>query len=352
MFQIILFLATGIIILYWVYNKQAESYRAQCALDGRTQEECNLLEKVISDFGNVHWDWMAVVLLLFILSNISRMMRWKMLLKPLGRNLNPYTGFFAILLGYFANLGFPRIGEVVRAATVARYERLPFEKVMGTVAVDRIVDLLTLILIVIITLFVSSELIFQFLREYASFEANAWGIVKLIILFAFLVFVSMYIWKKRISLMRYQVFRWLFKMIRGFVAGILAVRLVEKPFWFIVHSLLIWLAYFLMTYVGFFVFDPTSHLGLEAALVAFIFGALGFVIPSPGGMGTYHFLIIQALVLFGIDSVDGFSFANILYFSIQIGCNVSLGLLALLVLPLMHRKPAVKTDTQNVDIAE
>ena len=94
----------------------------------------------------------------------------------------------------------------------------------------------------------------------------------------------------------------------------------------------------IMTHFGMKAFDPTYHLGYDSSLVAFLFGAFGFVIPSPGGMGTYHFLIIEALKIYDISSVDGFSFANIMYFSIQIGANVLLGIIALIALPMIHRK--------------
>jgi len=107
---------------------------------------------------------------------------------------------------------------------------------------------------------------------------------------------------------------------------------------FILHSVNIWLMYYLMTYFCFLSFALTAELSPVIALVVFVFGGWGIVIPSPGGMGTYHFLATTALGFYGISGDDGFSWSNISFFTIQLGCNVSVGLLALLLLPMINRK--------------
>ena len=94
-----------------------------------------------------------------------------------------------------------------------------------------------------------------------------------------------------------------------------------------------------MTYLCFFAFAPTANLGMTAGLVVFVFGTMGMIIPTPGGMGSYHFLIGEGLKIYGISDADGFSFANIIFFSIQIFCNIGFGLIALLVLPWINKKP-------------
>ena len=95
--------------------------------------------------------------------------------------------------------------------------------------------------------------------------------------------------------------------------------------------------YFLMTYFCFFAFAPTAHLPPVVALVVFVFGGWGIVIPSPGGMGTYHFLVQTALMMYGVRGDDAFSWANIAFFSIQLGNNVLLGILSLIFLPALNR---------------
>jgi hypothetical protein len=97
--------------------------------------------------------------------------------------------------------------------------------------------------------------------------------------------------------------------------------------------------YFVMIWVGLYAFGPTAHLGATAGLLLFVVGSLGIVIPTPGGMGTYHALVGACLTfVFGLTSADSFSFANIIFFTIQIGANVLFGALALIVLPLINNR--------------
>ena len=106
----------------------------------------------------------------------------------------------------------------------------------------------------------------------------------------------------------------------------------------ITEYVLIWAMYYVMTVFALQSFAPTTDLPLVVGLVVFVFGALGIVIPSPGGMGTYHALVIAALSLYGVSGDDGFSLANIAFFSINIFCNILFGILALILLPIINRK--------------
>lgn len=126
-------------------------------------------------------------------------------------------------------------------------------------------------------------------------------------------------------------------LLKGFLEGIQTIRKLDRPFLFVLHSLNIWLMYYLMTYLAFFSFVPTSHLTPVVGLMVMVFGALGVALPSPGGMGAYQGLVMVALGIYGVAQSNGFSFANILFFSVQIGCNVIFGIIALIFLPIINR---------------
>lgn len=96
--------------------------------------------------------------------------------------------------------------------------------------------------------------------------------------------------------------------------------------------------FYLQCYFNLKAFVLTEHLTAWAALMVFVFGTLGFVIPSPGGMGTFHWLCIQALALYGIAGTQAFSYANIAFFTIQIFYNIVGGILALVILPRINRE--------------
>ena len=332
------FLAIGLTILYLVYQQQAKAYQEECAVKFIAPEDCSLIDKVVTDFQNANYWWILIVLLLFTLSNVSRAIRWQMLLKPLGRSPKLINCFLSVLIGYFANLGIPRMGEVVRGGTLSQYENMGMEKVMGTIVVDRIIDVLSILFMTALALVFAFPYIWPFFSEHMNIGEKLTESKGLLILLAILGLGGLYaFWRFRNSLLQTKIGQKLVGIIDGFVDGLKTVRSLDKPGWFIFHSINIWVMYYLMTYLCFFAFAPTAHLGLIPGLVVFVFGGWGMVVPSPGGMGTYHFMVQTALSIFGISGEDGFSFANIAFFSIQLGCNVLLGLVALIALPIINR---------------
>ena len=327
----VLFIGLGSSILYLIFRAQNKAYIEQCKVDGIPLADCSLLDKLVTDFTSANFFWLFMVILAYTISNISRTARWQMLLRPLGLNINPLNGFFTIMLGYFANLGFPRIGEFVRAGTLARYEKTEFEKVMGTVVVDRVIDVFSL-LIAILLAFVFS---FKELSAFLDSMPMSFSGTKLLLLLAVVGLAG-------VGLVFYLVKNYpdnfLVKKILGFLEGVKAIKDIDKPFWFVFHSVLIWVMYFVMIWVGLYAFGPTAHLGATAGLLLFVVGSLGIVIPTPGGMGTYHALVGACLTfVYSLTAADSFSFANIIFFTIQIGANVLFGALALIVLPVLNR---------------
>lgn len=337
--QFTLFLGTGLVILYLVYQKQNQAYTAECAQRGIAEADCSLLKKVLSDFATADFRWLLVVLLLFIISNVSRTIRWNLLLQQLGRRPRPINSFLSIILGYFANLGLPRVGEFVRAGTLARYEGIPVEKVMGTVVLDRMVDVLSILIVTALALFIEYDRIWAWVSTNVSLIDRLGGSGPTLFLLAGIGLtglLALYLFRR--PLLNSNFGARLRKVAIGFLEGLQTIAGLQKVGWFVFHSINIWLMYFLMTYICFWAFTPTADLPLTAGLTTFVFGGWGIVIPSPGGMGTYHFLAQTALGLYGIPGEDGFSWANISFFSIQLGCNVLLGLLALLLLPIINQK--------------
>ena len=327
----VLFFGLGSSILYLIFRAQNNAYIEQCKVDGIPLADCSLLDKLVTDFTFANFFWLFMVILACTVSNVSRTARWQMLLRPLGLNINPLNGFFTIMLGYFANLGFPRIGEFVRAGTLARYEKTEFEKVMGTVVVDRVIDVFSLLLAILLAFVFSFKELSAFLDSMPlSFSGTKLLLLLVVIGLAGVGFVF--------YLVKNYPNNFLVKKILGFLEGVKSIKDIDRPFWFVFHSVLIWVMYFVMIWVGLYAFGPTAHLGATAGLLLFVVGSLGIVIPTPGGMGTYHALVGACLTfVYSLTAADSFSFANIIFFTIQIGANVLFGALALLVLPILNK---------------
>ena len=343
--KFILFLSIGVVIFYLVYRNQNIAYLEQCAQDGVAAEDCSLVEKVLTDFRNANYFWIFMVLLAFLISNVSRAIRWNMLIRPLGYQPRFINAFFTIIIGYFANLGLPRIGEVVRASTMAQYERIPVQKVMGTVVVDRVVDVISILLLTSLAILLEFDTIFQFINEEVSLEERIGGLTNLVLWAGgLMVIMAGLFWVFRQRLIQTAIYQRVLNIIQGFWQGIQTIAKLDRPWLFILHSINIWFMYYFMTYLCFFAFAPTAHLAPVVALVVFIFGAWGIVIPAPGGMGTYHFMTQTALMMYGVSGEDGFSWANIAFFSIQLGVNILVGLTSWLLLPVINRNYHPKTQ--------
>ena len=110
-------------------------------------------EKILNSFKNANYFWVSVSMLIAFLSHFLRAFRWKYLLKPTGYSAKPTNALGAVLVGYFANYGLPRMGEITRCTLVTKYDDVPFEVALGTVITERIVDFLILIIIFFLTLF-------------------------------------------------------------------------------------------------------------------------------------------------------------------------------------------------------
>lgn len=337
-----------------VYLGQNEAYMAQCELDGVPMEECSLINKVIDDFKGLNYYWIFAMAITFTFSNVLRALRWNMLLKPLGRSPRFVNTFLTTMLGYFANLGLPRLGEVLKPVTLAQYEKIPVEKVLGTIVVDRIMDVICLLTIIGIAFTLEFDKLWGYLQANMGGEEESDGLLSnpitlglgaigLVVLGVAFIF--------RTKIMQTKLFHKVVDMAKGFWAGIISVKKLENPPLFIFYTVMIWVAYYAMYYMYLPAFEPTAHLGLTAALLIFVFGAFGIVIPSPGGMGSYHYLVIAALAIYGISDGDAFSFANFSFFSTQI-VNIFFGLIAVIFLPMINKNynpPPIKEDNQKIE---
>lgn len=338
--QFLFFLGVGAAILTLVFNSQNAAFQEQCRLDGVPADQCSLIDKLLHDFSTVHLGWLGSVLLAFTLSNIFRALRWQMLMEPMGYQIRFSNSLLTILLGYFANLGFPRMGEVVRAGSLARYEKAPLEKVMGTLVVDRLADVVCLALVVGLAFLFEGQTLLNFINSHrASGTTPSGSNLSMILLLVIVVSLALgYIFRQRI--MALTIVQKGMRVVNGFWEGLKSVLKLKKPGLFVAYSLGIWVMFYLQCYLNLKAFPPTAQLDLSAALMVFVFGTLGFVIPSPGGMGTFHALCIAALALYGINGSDAFSYANIAFFAIQIFYNIIAGVLALVLLPMINRVPA------------
>jgi hypothetical protein len=209
---------------------------------------------------------------------------------------------------------------------------------MGTLVVDRLMDFICLGLVVGLAFIFEGQTILGFITKHRNPESggllqNPWVIG----LGIALVVGGLVLYLLRDKILHLAIVQKLAGLLQGFWEGLRSVFRLESPTLFIAYSVGIWLMFYLQCYFNLKAFPPTANLDAGAALMIFVFGTLGFVIPSPGGMGSFHALAIAGLALYGISGSDAFSYANIAFFAIQILYNIIGGVLALILLPLLNK---------------
>ena len=300
-------------------------------------------EKILDSFKTANYFWVSISIVIAFFSHFLRAFRWNYLLKPAGYSVKPTNAVGAVIVGYFANYGLPRMGEISRCTLVTKYDNVPFEVALGTVITERIVDLLILILIFFLTLFAQFSQLKDLTATYIynpmmlKFKGITEHPTKFIILITILIAVAIgfFLVRKKIKgLLSGK----LGNIIKGFGKGLSSVKDIEKKFQFILLSIAIWASYFYSLYVCFFAFTGTSNLGQAECLVLLLFGTFGVVF-SPGGLGAYPAIITALLTYYGVEQIAAFSFPWMAWTS-QFILVVTLGVLSLILLPIINKSNA------------
>lgn len=241
------------------------------------------------------------VFILALSAHYSRGARWKMLIEPLGYEMKAFSGFRAVMIGYYFNTMVPRLGEVSRCIALNRIERVPVSIGIGTVVTERIFDLIALAIVVAITVLLEFDLvggyILDLINDKLISSGSLFSLTNLLILLAVVLVTALGVYLIR----KMGFLEKILTILGEFKKGFTSVLKLKKPGIFIAHTLFIWLAYYAMCYLSFFTLPSTSELGLSAGLVVFTISTIGFLAPVPGGVGSYQYMFVFGLSLFFID---------------------------------------------------
>lgn len=285
------FTLLGVIMFWFVY---------------RDQDFNRIWHTLVND---VNYFWIVIALIMGLLSHLSRTLRWKIALEPLNEKPRTSNTFIAVMVSYFMNLLLPRAGEFVRCGLMAKYEKISFSKLLGTVVTERIVDVLMLLVIIVVVLLLEFDKIIEFIKQYPQVSENLFNVfhspilwVSLFLLFVG-IFVYLYLLKRKGKKNKFQV------VLLSFSQGIKSILAMRRYKAYIGHTIFIWLMYFMMLYMYILSLDATRHLDIVSALTTFVFTSLAMIAPVQGGIGAWHFMAEKALNMYGIESADGKIFA-------------------------------------------
>ena len=312
-------LAFGIYVIHYQYN----------AL------EPEQIETIKDSFRNANYLWVLLSVILGTLSHMSRAYRWRYTLNPINLDVGFINSFFAVMIGYVANIVFPRLGEVSRCAVIAKYEKAPFEKLFGTVLAERVADMVILLSIIAIVLVLQLDILQTTLLEMVESGGDPEATIRNLLILGGVGVVLAIAGFVVIRVSNHPVVLKIKNLLRGLLDGILSILKMERKWAFIGHTAFIWLMYLLMFYVVFFSLPETSDVPMAGVLAAFVMGGLSIVLVQ-GGIGVYPLFVSVVLSLYGLSETTGLTLGWIIW-TAQTLMVVGWGVISIVGMPIYNR---------------
>ena len=290
--KLVLFLGIGIFFIYWFLLKLSPEQK----------------DAIWAAFLNANYWWVALAMVVCLLSHYVRALRWRLLYRPLGYYPSANNTFGSVIVAYMANLAFPRLGEVARCATMNTSEHIPIEKSLGTVVTERLIDLLMFVVVVAIGMLlmygdIKDWLYNQLIEKYQSLPSVPMLAVAAVVSLGILFVLYKLLWKR---LLHIAIFKKIDDLAHSCISSVTSIlHMGGNATWlFIIYSVIIYLLYIVGGLVIIQAFDESAGLGMGAAFAIYLFGSVGMMF-SQGGLGVYPVLVQMALAIYGISMETG-----------------------------------------------
>ncbi|MDB5258131.1 MAG: hypothetical protein JWM14_2826 [Chitinophagaceae bacterium] len=321
-------LVVGLVLLWYVFRN----------------EDIGEIWKAIK---SADYSWILITYVLSMIAHYIRAYRWNLLLKQTGNHVSTGEAFLALLAGYGANLIVPRMGEIMRCTILRTRQKISFDTSLGTVVAERLFDFICLIFLLCATIIWQYDILFEFTQRTLSGFINKklsaqellyWllgGVFVFLLLFFFIrQKINNYLRQSQ-----HPVVTKAKDFIKGVRVGFFSVLDLPNKWAFILSSVAIWVLYYFMAYFIFFSLPATASLSMGAGLAILVMGAIGIAAPVQGGIGAYHWIVSQTLLLYGISETNGKVFAALANAS-QVALTIAFSLVSfaiiLLVKPKVH----------------
>ena len=319
--QYLVFLGIGIFLTWWQFSKMTPS------------ELIQFRESLL----HARYIYIIPITFITILSHISRAMRWKIMIEPMGYHPSTANTFYATMCGYFANTFIPRAGEILRCTLLGRYEKIPVNKLVGTILTERVFDLVSYFFVIVFTICIQINTVSDFVKAKILLIKNShanfpWWQASLVILIAGLALFFFIKWILKNYASHRHVIR--LKGIHiGLKEGFTSILRLKRRRAFILHSIFIWTMYLMEIYVGFRALSATDGLGLGAAFSVLSLATLAMIV-APGGIGAFPVAVQQVLLIYSIDNI---SFGWLMW-SVATGIIIVVGLISFGLLIYTNKK--------------
>lgn len=325
------FLGIGIFLVWWQFDKMTGIQKTQFR---ESLQHANY--------------WLLIpVIIMSLLSHFSRAVRWKILIEPLGYKPATSNAFYSVMIGYLANTFVPRAGELLKCSMMSRYEKIPLNKLVGTILLERAFDLICYLVLIIITILIQLRQVSSFLKEKMNKLGENTATSAFWIKLMFLaIIVLLLIITLRWIFRKYAAHRHILS-IKGFhiglMEGVKTIMHLKKGKWFLAHTLFIWSMYLLQIYVGFSSLSAVSHLTIVHACSVLSLATLGMIV-APGGIGAFPLAVQEVLLVYNIDNI---SFGWLIW-GVSTGIIIIGGIISFILMVTRNKKippPTIKEIT-------
>jgi uncharacterized protein (TIRG00374 family) len=333
---------TFLAALQYIFFAALAVFFVWLSLRGMDHEKWEQLKRAMD---HAHYWLLVPVFSLLLIGHWLRALRWRQLMEPMGYFPTRLNTFFAVMIGYFVNLGAPRLGEVIKCTILARYEKVPAQKLVGTIVAERAFDVICLLLVFALTFVFQFDIISSLVHDYIFplFQKNGKTAYLKIAFMATALIIFLIALKIIFSRFGHIIIVQKIKdILVGVWHGLISVRALKNKPLFFFYTIGIWFMYLLSTWCGFFAIEETSRLGLADALTVLAMGSVGMIL-SPGGIGAYALLVMNTVALYNIPKEPyGQALGWLLWFG-QFLSFVIFGVLSFILLPRVNRQ-TIKTD--------
>ncbi len=275
------FLAVGVFIFWLIYRKYD-------------------VREIIDAFREVNYWWIALSLVFSVLSLLSRARRWQLLINSIGHKPRFVNVFLSCYVLYLVNLFVPRAGEIARCSVVASTDKVPFAKLVGTMIIERLADVLMLGILAVLIFATNLGVLNKIADAYPALKESFYGLFSfrnLLILIFLMALGVVAVWylrryhkRKKNAQAENKESLWI-----KFLEGVDSISRLDKKWEFLGHTIFIFLMWLAMLYVVFLAFEPTAQLSIRAGMLTFLMGGLAMLVPVQGGIGPWHFMVSLTL---------------------------------------------------------
>lgn len=322
-------LAFGVFLIWYVFK------------DLKADEK----DELIQAFRKADYFWILLSVSFGVLSHLSRAERWKYTIQPLGKTPRFWNTFFTVMIGYVANYALPRLGEVTRPGLLARYEKLSFNKLFGTIVAERVADLIILACIMAGIIFMELDVLKDEIYRLAEEGSGKFSVRNIIILASVALAGIILLFFFLLSKSTNPFFVKIREFLRGIYDGLISIMKMKNKIPFLLHTLFIWIMYIGMFYVCFFSLEETALVSVSGVLAAFVMGSLSIVFVQ-GGLGVFPIAIMETLMLYGVSKTSALALGWILWSS-QTLMIIVLGVVSIPLLRWYNKNDTLNTTGDN-----